>query len=63
MNISNNHTYSDLKTFREDIFKIANESPDVGKDETGGWILWINGLRFIAEKPVFGYGLDNIARD
>lgn len=60
MNVSNGHLYKDIKILGGDISKIANESPDVGKAGTGRWILWMNGLRFIAEKPVFGYGPDNL---
>ena len=60
MNISNNHLYKDLKILKGDISKIANESSDVGKAGTGRWILWVNGVRFISEKPIFGYGPDNL---
>ena len=61
MNISNNHLYIDLKIFGLDIFKIMKGSPQdkvhVGSDR---WPLWMNGLRFITEKPLFGYGPDNL---
>jgi O-antigen ligase len=29
---------------------------------TGRWILWMNGLKFISEKPVLGYGPDNLGK-
>lgn len=59
MNISNNHLYIDLKIFGIDIFKIvkAQDRIHVGSDR---WPLWMNGLRFITEKPLFGYGPDNL---
>lgn len=60
INISNNHLYKELKVLRGDIAKIAKGSPDVDKAGTGRWILWVNGVRFITEKPVFGYGPDNL---
>jgi len=60
MNISNDHTFSDFKTLSGDISKIASEAPDVDSAGTGRWILWMNGLRFISEKPVLGYGPDNL---
>ena len=60
MNASNEHLYKDIKTLGGDIFKVASESPDAGKAGTGRWILWMNGLRFISEKPVLGYGPDNL---
>jgi O-antigen ligase len=60
MNISNSHTYKDFKILGGDIFKIAEKSSDADKAGTGRWILWVNGVRFITEKPVFGYGPDNL---
>ncbi|MFW2502606.1 O-antigen ligase family protein [Clostridium diolis] len=60
MNISNSHTYKDFWTLGGDIFKIAEKSPDADKAGTGRWILWVNGVRFISERPLFGYGADNI---
>jgi len=60
MNISNDHTFSDFNTLKGDISKIASEAPDVDSAGTGRWILWMNGLKFISEKPVLGYGPDNL---
>lgn len=60
MNISNDHTFSDIKTLETDVFKVVNKSSDVDKAGTGRWILWRNGVRFIGEKPLFGYGPDNL---
>ncbi|WP_341479724.1 O-antigen ligase family protein [Clostridium beijerinckii] len=60
MNISNSHTYKDFWTLGGDIFKIAEKSPDANKAGTGRWILWVNGVRFISERPLFGYGADNL---
>lgn len=60
MNISNSHTYKDFWTLGGDIFKIAEKSPDADKAGTGRWILWVNGVRFISERPLFGYGADNL---
>lgn len=60
MNASSNHTFSDIKTLQGDIYKIASKSKDAGKAGTGRWILWTNGVRFIIEEPVFGYGPDNL---
>jgi O-antigen ligase len=60
MNISNNHTYKDFKILEGDIYKIAENSADAGEAGTGRWILWMNGLRFISERPLLGYGPDNL---
>lgn len=60
MNISNDHTFSDIKTLETDVYKVVNKSSDVDKAGTGRWILWRNGVRFIIEKPLFGYGPDNL---
>ena len=61
MNISDNHLYLDLSILGLDIFKIAKgtaqDKVHVGSDR---WPLWINGLRFITERPLFGYGPDNL---
>lgn len=60
INISNSHLYKDIWTLGGDITKIVKETPDVDKAGTGRWILWRNGVRFISEKPLFGYGPDNL---
>lgn len=62
MNISDNHLYMDLKIFGIDIFKIVKLSPakDLAHVGSDRWPLWMNGLRFITEKPIFGYGPDNL---
>lgn len=60
MNISNDHTYKDFKILRGDVSKIVEKSSDAENAGTGRWILWVNGVRFISEKPIFGYGPDNL---
>lgn len=60
MNIHNSHLYKDIWTLKGDITKIVKETSDVDKAGTGRWILWRNGVRFISEKPLFGYGPDNL---
>lgn len=60
MSVSNHHLFMDFKTLGSDISKVVHASPDVGKAGTGRWVLWMNGLRFISEKPIFGYGPDNL---
>lgn len=60
MNVSNSHTFSDIKTLERDVYKIASKSSDAGNAGTGRWVLWTNGVRFITEKPIFGYGPDNL---
>lgn len=62
MNISDNHLYIDLKILGIDLFKIAKMSPakDLAHVGSDRWPLWMNGLRFITEKPLFGYGPDNL---
>lgn len=60
MNIYNGHLYKDIWTLGGDVSKVMRESSDVDSAGTGRWILWRNGVRFISEKPVFGYGPDNL---
>lgn len=60
MNISNSHTYKDFEVLGGDIFEIVEKSSDADKAGTGRWVLWRNGVRFISERPLFGYGPDNL---
>lgn len=60
MNIYNGHLYKDIWTLGGDVSKVMRESSDVDSAGTGRWILWRNGVRFISEKPLFGYGPDNL---
>lgn len=41
----------------QDIVKNTDSSKEAG---SGRWILWKNGIKYIFEKPFFGYGPDNL---
>lgn len=42
------------------LFDIVLETENAPKAGSGRWELWIHGLNFITEKPLFGYGPDNL---
>ncbi|MEA4890493.1 MAG: O-antigen ligase family protein [Clostridiaceae bacterium] len=45
-----------------DTSSIANGSENADQAGSGRWRLWLAGLRFTAEKPLFGYGPDNLGK-
>lgn len=60
MNISDNHLYKDINILGSDTVKIAEGSEISPVGSANRWLLWMNGLRFVIEKPLFGYGPDNL---
>lgn len=39
---------------------IIQETETAGKAGSGRWEIWTHGLKFITEKPIFGYGPENL---
>jgi len=60
MNIYTNVLGADLMRLFRDFSLILKRSEEAGHAGSGRWVLWTNGIRFIAEKPLFGYGPDNL---
>lgn len=55
MSISDGYLYLDLRIFGLDMFRLfkGEEINDIG---SGRWILWVNGIDFIRERPILGSG-------
>lgn len=55
MSISDGYLYLDLRIFGLDLFRLfkGQEINDIG---SGRWILWVNGIDFIRERPILGSG-------
>ncbi|MGI6298124.1 MAG: O-antigen ligase family protein [Saccharofermentanales bacterium] len=60
MNIYTNVLGADLMRLFRDFSLILRRAEESGRAGSGRWVLWTNGVRFIAEKPWFGYGPDNL---
>ena len=61
---SKNITSENIKQLSTDISKISNANSNPGNNYenagSGRLILWINGLKFFAERPMLGYGPENL---
>lgn len=55
---------SDIKTIITKVFNIEEDSPEVEKNfekaGTSRMLLWKNGVKFIKERPIIGYGPENL---
>ncbi len=60
MNFYTNVLGADLMRLFRDFSLILRRSEEAGRAGSGRWVLWTNGIRFIVEKPLFGYGPDNL---
>lgn len=50
----------DFGTLNHDVNNIISNSEDAYHAGTGRWILWKTALKFACDKPIFGYGPDNL---
>jgi O-antigen ligase len=60
MNLYMHFFLSDLFTLLNDTENILSGSDAARSAGSGRWPLWANGLQFIIERPLFGYGPDNL---
>lgn len=60
INLFFNYLFSDFGLLLSDSRNILTGSADAANAGSYRWFLWSNGLRFIAERPFFGYGPDNL---
>lgn len=60
INLFFNYLFSDFGILMNDSMNILTGSADAANAGSYRWFLWSNGLRFIAERPLFGYGPDNL---
>lgn len=58
--LSDQHLFNDIWILGEDVSNILEDSEDRASAGSGRWPLWETGIRFITEKPWFGYGPDNL---
>lgn len=63
--ITNLFTHSflnDLLRLGHDVNDIVNVSENAGSAGSARWQLWQNALKFISQKPLLGYGIDNLGQ-
>ena len=60
VNLINQRLSADFWTLFGDTSEILNNGENAGSAGSGRWQLWTNGVRFITERPLFGYGPDNL---
>lgn len=60
MNQITGTVHSNMSILSKDINKIVIQDETSGSAGTGRWVLWVNAMKFIKEKPLFGHGLDNL---
>lgn len=53
--------FTNIYNFILDILKIASNSEDADKAGTNRWKLWRHTVKYIKEKPVFGFGVEGIS--
>jgi O-antigen ligase len=56
MNITEGRLYIDLKILGLDLFRMFEGEEDISDIGSGRWILWVRGVRFIGDSPIFGCG-------
>ncbi len=60
INLFINYLGNDLLNLGRDLANIAQGKSEASSAGTGRWNLWQLGLKYVAEKPIFGYGPDNL---
>lgn len=60
MNASLGYLTNDFKRLTGDLGNIVSNSEEAARAGSGRWILWTNAIKFVEEKPLFGYGPDNL---
>ncbi|MEG2353573.1 MAG: O-antigen ligase family protein [Clostridium sp.] len=59
----NGNVCENFSSLKNDAESIVTGSKDSGKAGSSRWILWVNALDFIKEKPLIGYGPDNLSKE
>ena len=60
MNIVTGNVSQNFSWFTSDIVDVATMSEDAGLAGSTRWSLWMKGIKFTKEKPLLGYGPDNL---
>ncbi|MFW5913430.1 MAG: O-antigen ligase family protein [Bacillota bacterium] len=58
--LADDYLASEVSNTREDVANIIENNEDASSGGTGRWSLWVNGVSFALEKPLFGYGPDTL---
>jgi O-antigen ligase len=56
MSISDGYLYLDLRIFGLDLLRLFEGQEEINDIGSGRWILWVNGMDFIKERPLLGSG-------
>lgn len=59
-NLKGGQLFDDLRILADDVQNIAMEEDAAAKAGSGRWELWTAGVEFALEKPLFGFGPDNL---
>ncbi len=51
---------NEITDLNDDIGSIIENPGEAGRSGTGRWSLWMHGLVFMGERPIFGYGPDSL---
>lgn len=60
MNLKTGFLLREVSQLNNGVENILFEDENAGSAGSGRWKLWVNGIRFVTEKPLFGYGPDNL---
>ncbi|MBP7175519.1 MAG: O-antigen ligase family protein [Thermoclostridium sp.] len=60
MNLKSNYLTQEAKTLTKDIVNIVENNETAPKAGSNRWILWKLGIKYTLEKPIFGYGPENL---
>lgn len=60
MDLATSNVSRNFSGFTSDIYDVATLSEDAGMAGSSRWSLWMQGLKFTREKPLLGYGPDNL---
>ncbi|NBG89633.1 O-antigen ligase family protein [Isachenkonia alkalipeptolytica] len=60
MNIQNGYLQERFSFLSSDVNSILEGEEEVQKAGTNRWGLWVSGVKFAGEEPLFGYGPDNL---
>ena len=60
MNFESSFLFNETSHLSEGIDDIIENNEDADRAGSGRWGLWTNGIKFMLDKPVTGYGIENL---
>ena len=60
MNLNTQFLFKEATNLQQGIGDIIENNEDAGSAGSGRWSLWTHSLTFMMEKPIFGYGIENL---